>query len=50
MLENEDGFTIDLETVYYAGVSNPVHRKAEMMATMKDWNFWPKPVATKRCF
>ncbi|STK94832.1 phage replication protein [Escherichia coli] len=35
MLENEDGFTIDLETVYYAGVSNPVHRKAEMMATMK---------------
>ncbi|HCN8248284.1 replication endonuclease [Escherichia coli] len=34
-LENEDGFTIDLETVYYAGVSNPVHRKAEMMATMK---------------
>ncbi|EGY1236509.1 replication endonuclease, partial [Escherichia coli] len=23
------------ETVYYAGVSNPVHRKAEMMATMK---------------
>ncbi|MBB8404864.1 replication endonuclease, partial [Escherichia coli] len=25
MLENEDGFTIDLETVYYAGVSNPVH-------------------------
>ncbi|WP_252391505.1 replication endonuclease, partial [Escherichia coli] len=21
--------------VYYAGVSNPVHRKAEMMATMK---------------
>ncbi|EHS3132839.1 replication endonuclease, partial [Escherichia coli] len=22
-------------TVYYAGVSNPVHRKAEMMATMK---------------
>lgn len=23
MLENEDGFTIDLETVYYAGVSNP---------------------------
>ncbi|HCQ2304771.1 TPA: replication endonuclease, partial [Escherichia coli] len=30
-----DGFTIDLETVYYAGVSNPVHRKAEMMATMK---------------
>ncbi|EFN7493300.1 replication endonuclease, partial [Escherichia coli] len=35
MLENEDGFTIDLETVYYAGVSNPIHRKAEMMATMK---------------
>ncbi|EPT7377326.1 replication endonuclease, partial [Escherichia coli] len=35
MLENKDGFTIDLETVYYAGVSNPVHRKAEMMATMK---------------
>ncbi|WP_173674406.1 replication endonuclease, partial [Escherichia coli] len=35
MLENEDGFTIDLETAYYAGVSNPVHRKAEMMATMK---------------
>ena len=35
ILENEDGFTIDLETVYYAGVSNPVHRKAEMMATMK---------------
>ncbi|MCH6678905.1 replication endonuclease [Escherichia coli] len=35
MLENEDGFSIDLETVYYAGVSNPVHRKAEMMATMK---------------
>ena len=35
MLKNEDGFTIDLETVYYAGVSNPVHRKAEMMATMK---------------
>ncbi len=35
MLENKDGFTIDLETVYYAGVSNPVHRKAEMMATTK---------------
>ncbi len=29
------GSRSDLETVYYAGVSNPVHRKAEMMATMK---------------
>ncbi|ELC8119432.1 replication endonuclease [Escherichia coli] len=34
-LENEDGFTIDLESVYYAGISNPINRRAEMMTTAK---------------
>ena len=37
-------------TVYYAGVSNPVHRKAEMMATMKGWNFWPEARGDKAVF
>ncbi|WP_208951714.1 replication endonuclease [Rahnella sp. ChDrAdgB13] len=32
---NEDGFTLDLEEAYYAGNSNPTHRRCEMMATMK---------------
>lgn len=34
-LVNEDGFTIDLEDVYYASASSPTHRRFEMMATMK---------------
>lgn len=34
-LVNEDGFTIDLEEAYYAGNSNPKHRRFEMMAAMK---------------
>ncbi|AXF77475.1 replication endonuclease [Erwinia tracheiphila] len=34
-LVNEDGFTIDLEDAYYAGNSNPKHRRFEMMTTMK---------------
>ncbi|MEG1112636.1 MAG: replication endonuclease [Hafnia sp.] len=34
-LENEDGFTISLEDVYYAGNSNPRNRRSEMMATCK---------------
>lgn len=34
-LVNEDGFSIDMETVYYAGSSNPKHRRVEMMITVK---------------
>lgn len=34
-LINEDGFTIDLESIYYAGISNPKHRRVEMMITVK---------------
>ncbi|WP_230402498.1 replication endonuclease [Plesiomonas shigelloides] len=33
-LVNDEGFVIDLETVYYAGVSNPTHRRIEMMTTL----------------
>lgn len=34
-LVNDEGFTLDMEEVYYAGNSNPKHRRFEMMATMK---------------
>ncbi|WP_370550928.1 replication endonuclease [Edwardsiella tarda] len=34
-LVNEDGFTIDLDEVYYASASSPKHRRFEMMTTMK---------------
>ncbi|WP_410470718.1 replication endonuclease [Edwardsiella tarda] len=34
-LVSEDGFTIDLEDVYYASASSPKHRRFEMMTTMK---------------
>ncbi|KFB99671.1 phage replication protein [Trabulsiella guamensis ATCC 49490] len=34
-LVNEDDFTIGLDDVYYAGNSNPKHRRIEMMTTMK---------------
>ncbi|MBC3250957.1 replication endonuclease [Serratia fonticola] len=34
-LVNEDGFSIDMEAVYYAGNSNPKHRRVEMMITVK---------------
>ncbi|MGP3146041.1 replication endonuclease [Serratia bockelmannii] len=34
-LVNEDGFSIDMEAVYYAGSSNPKHRRVEMMITVK---------------
>ncbi|TNL01528.1 replication protein, partial [Kosakonia cowanii] len=34
-LVSEDGFTLSLEEAYYAGSSNPQHRRFEMMANMK---------------
>lgn len=34
-LVNDDGFAIDMEAVYYAGSSNPKHRRVEMMVTVK---------------
>lgn len=34
-LVNDEGVTLDMEDVYYAGNSNPQHRRFEMMATMK---------------
>ncbi|MDK1707031.1 replication endonuclease [Serratia marcescens] len=34
-LVNDDGFSIDMEAVYYAGNSNPRHRRVEMMITVK---------------
>jgi hypothetical protein len=34
-LVNDEGFTIDLESIYYAGISNPRHRRTEMMVTVK---------------
>ncbi|QGH60764.1 replication endonuclease [Serratia proteamaculans] len=34
-LVNDDGVRLDMEDVYYAGNSNPQHRRFEMMATMK---------------
>lgn len=34
-LTNDDGFSIDLEDAYYAGPSNPRHRRIEMMTTVK---------------
>lgn len=34
-LINDEGFTIDLEAIYYAGISNPKHRRVEMMVTVK---------------
>lgn len=34
-LENEDGFSVSLEDVYYSGISNPINRRNEMMATCK---------------
>lgn len=34
-LVNDEGFTIDLESIYFAGISNPKHRRTEMMVTVK---------------
>ncbi|WP_337049248.1 replication endonuclease [Serratia fonticola] len=34
-LVNDDGFSIDMETVYFSGNSNPKHRRVEMMITVK---------------
>ncbi|CAI1636702.1 Bacteriophage replication gene A protein (GPA) [Serratia quinivorans] len=34
-LVNDDGFSIDMETIYFAGNSNPKHRRVEMMITVK---------------
>lgn len=34
-LVNDDGFSIDMEAVYFAGNSNPKHRRVEMMITVK---------------
>ncbi|UJD79835.1 replication endonuclease [Serratia rubidaea] len=34
-LTNDDGFSIDLEDAFYAGPSNPRHRRIEMMTTVK---------------